>query len=136
MDANQKTRGERNNNPGNIVRDGDMWHGMATDQSGDSRFIVFISPDFGIRAIGKIVNSYYYKHGLTTVESIINRWAPPVENNTNAYICDVADKCGVKPDEKFPLTTDNLSHIVKAIIIHENGRSIYTDGFITDSITL
>ena len=43
-------RGERNNNPGNI-RHGAKWQGLASTQT-DKDFCQFISPEYGIRAIG------------------------------------------------------------------------------------
>src|SRR5262245_58187606 len=89
------TRGERNNNPGNLREvDGVHWVGeRATDD--DPAFEEFNTPEDGIRALAKTLLSYQRKHGLRTVTGIITRWAPSNENNTIAYIDAVARSMGV-----------------------------------------
>lgn len=126
------TRGERNNNPGNIVRDGDHWQGMAADQSGDSRFVVFETAHFGIRALGVILKNYQRKHGLKTVREIITRWAPPEDhNNTEAYISAVAGEMGVEDTATIDLNGHGtMRGLVVGVIRHENGRVAYGDDVI------
>ena len=123
-----ETRGERNHNPGNIDRhDSTLWQGMAHDQT-DSRFVVFSDPHYGIRALAKVLLSYYRKHGLNTVHGIIDRWAPPSENNTGAYVNHVASILGVGIDAQIDVDDPaTLETLVRAIIEHENGRCIYAD---------
>src|SRR4051812_38910947 len=92
--AKKLTRGIINANPGNIDRGKPptAWLGLATpaemtpEQKAEKRFAVFRSPEYGIRALAKLLQTYQSKHGLRTVRGIINRWAPPVENNTGAYV--------------------------------------------------
>lgn len=118
------TRGERNNNAGN-VRLGDNWQGLADVQT-DPAFCQFKAPIWGLRACAVLLLAYYHKHGLNTVRKLIDRWAPPVENNTSAYVTDVAARLRVEPDA--PLAVDNidtLAKLVSAIVSHENGRNIY-----------
>ena len=82
----KETRGIRNNNPGNIEKSkNNKWQGMAESQP-DKRFITFTSPEWGIRAIARILINYKDKYDLDTVKKIISRWAPPSENNTGAYV--------------------------------------------------
>ena len=129
------TRGIRNNNPGNIDRNDTKWQGMAADQSGDPRFIVFKSPTFGIRALAKTLLTYQNSYHLDTVRKIINRWAPPVENNTTAYVKSVAAAVGVLPDDVIDLdTTEVMLPLVKAIISHENGSNPYGDAVIKEAL--
>lgn len=120
-------RGIRNNNPGNIVRTGTAWQGMSVDQSGDSRFIVFDSPEYGIRAMARILRNYMAQ-GFDTVEKIINRWAPPVENDTGAYVNAVANRIGVYPGQV--LDASFLPPLIDAIILHENGQQPYSNDLI------
>ena len=128
------TRGERNNNPGNIRKSSTKWKGLAFNQP-DSIFCSFTTPEFGIRAIGKIVRFYQTNYKLDTITAIIGRWAPPVENNTLAYVTCVAEECGVDKDDKVDLANPTiLAGIVKAIIHHENGRVLYSDTQISDSV--
>lgn len=133
-------RGIRNHNPGNIDRTGAAWQGMDPDQTGDSRFIVFIAPEWGIRAIARVLRTYRAKYGLDTPRGLINRWAPPRENDTDAYVRTVAAKLGVGPDDKIDLDDPlALRTLVKAIIRHENGPGPgggdwYDDEMVDDGI--
>jgi hypothetical protein len=130
-----KPRGIRNNNPGNIEK-GDPWQGLA-NPADDGRFCIFIEPTFGIRAIARILVSYQDRHGINTIRAAINRWAPPVENDTEAYVQHVAKKCGVGADEFVSFHDFNIVRpLVEAIILHENGQQPYTDAQITKGLVL
>lgn len=79
------TRGMRNNNPLNIEK-GENWQGLRPDQT-DTRFAEFISLEYGYRAAFIIIRNYLRKRPpVNTVDAIIKRWAPPKENNCEAYI--------------------------------------------------
>jgi hypothetical protein len=84
MDFRINTRGFRNNNPGNI-RHGSKWKGLKEVQD-DKSFCSFVSVEFGIRAIFKLLDTYSTKYDLNTIENIISRYAPPSENATSNYI--------------------------------------------------
>lgn len=126
-------RGIRNNNPGNIVRSGVTWQGMASDQSRDSRFVVFNSPEYGIRAMARVLKNYLAQ-GYNTVGEIINRWAPPIENDTGSYVRAVASKLGVNPND--PVDASHIPTIIEAIIQHENGQQPYPAEVIAQGIRL
>lgn len=131
-------RGIRNNNPGNI-RLGDPWRGLTKDLNGqgDEDFCQFVAPVYGIRALVKILRSYNKRDSTPTVKEIINRWAPPVENNTSAYALSVSEDLGVKPNDLLKMQDQGtLMALVKAIIRHENGRQPYSDNTIADAIRL
>lgn len=126
------TRGLRNNNPGNIDKGRDSWDGL--DPSGsDPRFCTFTSMAYGCRALIRTLMTYHTKYGLVTVEEIINRWAPPVENNTKAYVNHVCQRLGVEPDH--PLGFDGnpqvYLHLARAIAYHENGAAADSIGLDT-----
>jgi hypothetical protein len=136
------TRGIRNNNPGNIER-GAKWQGLAAKhemtppQKREKRFCVFRSPEWGIRALVKIIQTYERKHSLDTVRGIIERWAPPVENDTSSYITQVAKALDVEQDEPLNLAnTHTMLVLAKAIIAHENGSQPYGDATIRAAIAL
>ena len=114
-------RGIRNNNPGNIESNDVKWRGKIGN---DGRFIKFDKMESGVRALALILINYYYKRGLVTVRQIINRYAPPTENDTGAYVQAVADAVGVSPDDTLPAIEPYLADMVAAIIKHENGRTI------------
>lgn len=118
-----RARGLRNNNPGNIERNGIAWKGMAQDQS-DPRFVVFTHPSYGVRALGRILQTYE-RRGLKTVRDIIARWAPSTENNTDAYAAAVARALKVAPGERIDVTA-RLPELAAAITAHENGSNPYS----------
>lgn len=122
-------RGLRNNNPGNIDRvAGVRWQGQADDQSGDPRFVVFTDAKWGIRAICRTLITYQDKRQaadgskIDTVAEIVDRWAPPVENNTGAYAEHVAKLLSVGTDDTIDVYDwATMRGLVLAIIEHENG---------------
>lgn len=128
-------RGLRNNNPGNIVRTGETWRGMAADQSTDSRFVVFESPVWGLRALARVLRSYYAQ-GRTNLQAIIGRWAPPNENDTGSYIAAVSRATGLMPAQNIVLTDDVLARIMEAIVQHENGQQPYPPQLFAQAINM
>ena len=129
-------RGIRNNNPGNLRRNGDPWQGLA-ERQGDVEFFTFKSAIYGIRALARTLIAYQDKHGLRTIRQIISRWAPPNENNTNAYIRAVAADTKQDADQILDMHRfDHLLSLTKAIIRHENGQQPYTDVELTKGLVL
>lgn len=129
----QQPRGIRNHNPGNI-RHGEKWQGLAAQQL-DESFCTFESPQYGIRAIARVLISYQDKHDIDTVRGIINRWAPPIENNTNAYVLAVARAIGVDTDQRIDVHQyDVMQPLVVAIIRHENGMQPYSADVIDEGL--
>lgn len=125
-------RGIRNNNPGNI-RHGASWAGMAPQQT-DESFVTFIAPEWGIRAIARIMKSYEAR-GIRTINDAINRWAPPNENNSQAYVDHVCAACSVDQDQDIVLS-QHLDKIIPAIIWQENGQQPYDADTIAKGISL
>lgn len=132
------TRGERNNNPGNIrhLGGGQKWQGESKTQT-DHDFCQFDDVRYGIRALAKTLLTYQDSHGLRTIKDIINRWAPPNENDTGAYVNAVANDCKLLPTDDIDLhKASSLETLCKAIIRHENGEVIYTDSQIQSAVQL
>lgn len=130
-------RGIRNNNPGNIEYNGTPWHGLDTAEPSDGRFCRFIGATWGIRALAKVLITYQNVHGLNTVRGMIDRWAPPHENDTGAYVAHVAQQVGVEPDAPIDIHDCGIaSKLVTAIIQHENGTQPYNDDVIENGLAL
>ena len=127
-------RGIRNKNPGNIRHvPGVTWQGQSPVQT-DESFVQFESPQYGIRAIVRIMRSYE-RQGINTIGEAIDRWAPPNENNSSAYVSAVCLDCNLDAD--VPLSLDSIMpQLVRAIIRHENGFQPYDDATITQGIAL
>lgn len=139
-------RGIRNNNPGNIEDDGKtQWQNLATPRS-DGRFLRFKTAPDGIRALCRVLITYQDKRRakdgsrIDTVREIIERWAPPNENNTGAYTQAVRRSMGLDGEE-FEGELDvheynDLKPLVRAIIRHENGMQPYTDAQIDKGLLM
>ncbi len=112
------TRGVRNANPGNIRKSKDQWEGAIGD---DGAFVIFDSPESGVRALAKNLQSYG-RQGYDSIEKIINRWAPPSENDTQSYIDSVVSATGIPATQSLDLSDpDTLSSLAQAISFHETG---------------
>lgn len=120
----QLPRGIRNNNPMNI-RHGNDWQGEILGN--DPAFESFKSPEYGIRAGCVLFMNYQKKYKLDSIRGLIGRWAPPNENDTEAYVKAVARECGTGTDTQVMLSA-NLEffvNFVTAVIRHENGSVPY-----------
>ncbi len=96
-------RGLRNNNPLNIVRGVSQWEGLKKEET-DSRFCEFETPEYGWRAAFVLLTrTYYHAYRLYTIRKIIERWAPPNENQTEDYITAVAEAMDYDPDKPLGL---------------------------------
>ncbi len=75
---------------------GKKFHGEI--ESPHKRLTAFSSVVYGVRAMVKILRTYRRK-GYVSYRSIITRYAPPSENDTDAYIKYVCKKCGAIPTD-------------------------------------
>jgi hypothetical protein len=97
----------RNNNPGALMPGGQLAS----------------YPDLqtGLSALDANLASYG-KQGVSTLADAIAKWAPPSENNTQAYIQDVSQRLGIKPDQRIDLSNPAQRQAIgTAIMLHENG---------------
>jgi hypothetical protein len=129
-------RGIRNNNPGNIRWNANNnWDGqVGQDANG---FAIFSAPEYGIRAIAKVINAKWDR-GLRTINDIIGDYAPPTENLTGAYVNHVARAVGVDPNATISKQWlfVHMPEIVSAIIMHENGKQPYTIAQIDNGLSM
>lgn len=127
--------GVRQHNPGNLEVTRDKWQGALKPEPGD-RFVRFQAPQFGIRAMGRTLLAYD-KRGINTVRGIIARWAPGHENDTEAYVADVAGRMAVDPDDYLDLDDyATAKALVDAIIAHENANYRYKDQIVADGLRM
>ena len=124
-----KTRGTRNNNPLNLRHSADQWQGARKEQT-DKSFVQFESMAYGYRAAWKTLDSYW-KHFKRlrqpfTVRAIISRWAPPSENDTDAYVTTVLRLTSLGGNERLPrplrgIAIDKLVRLFRAMTTVECG---------------
>lgn len=116
------------NNPGNLERSsGVKWQGEFS--CNEPRFACFESMPYGYRAMFILLRNYIEDFQANTITKIINRWAPPSENDTQGYINFVSSKSGVSANQVIDADDiDTLEKIVAAMSWMENGvKSIASD---------
>lgn len=83
------------NNPFNLrYSKNNHWLGLTGQTRG---FCDFVNVDFCIRAVAIMIMRTYRKNNVITVSEIINRYAPPSENNTQKYVEFVCNRLGCFP---------------------------------------
>ena len=118
--AKQLSRGLRNNNPGNVRLASTRYQGEV--DSTDSAFKQFKTMAHGYRAMFVLLYTYQKKHELHTIEAMISRYAPAVENHTRAYIEAVSEWSGVPATSHITTTNgDIMVPVVAAMSRVENG---------------
>lgn len=105
----------RNNNPGALMPGGQLaqYPDMAT----------------GLQQMDANL-AHYGQQGVNTLAGVIGKWAPPNENNTQAYIQDVSQRLGVKPDQPIDLSNPAVRQAISTgIMLHENGPgAVFSSG--------
>lgn len=122
-------RGIRNNNPGNIRINKERWQGEI-QPSQDNAFKQFSSMAYGYRAIFKLLYNYQHTHGCRRLGEFISRWAPPTENNTNAYIRTVCQHCGIAGLSDLSIIDTTDARLMKGIVA---GMSFVENGIEADA---
>lgn len=113
----KETIGIRNNNPLNIRRSSQKF---INEQKSDNDFKKFSSMVYGVRAAIRIIHTYYFNYRYNTIEKIISRWAPPMENSTKDYIDIVSKRSHILPNVIVIYTKDNILAIIKAMVYVES----------------
>lgn len=129
-------RGFRAGNPGNIdYHRNQPWQGLADPPIEDRplngarpRFCRFTSAVWGLRAIFRVLITYRDRVAIDgtpvdTIDEIIARWAPAVENNVIAYVnaVDQAHPAG-RHDVLDVRYYEDAMPLAKAIVRHELGN--------------
>jgi hypothetical protein len=136
-------RGIRNNNPGNIRHSTGMkWQGLRATQT-DENFLQFQSPEYGVRAIAKTLITYYEKRTardgskIDTIKEVIDRWAPPTENNTVSYAKYVSDILNIGVNDTIDIYDyGTMKALVIGIVGQENYGYKYPEAVIDKGIAL
>ena len=122
MGKDNLPRGYRNNNPGNIRINSDLFQGEIRP-SKDNSFKQFETMAYGYRAVFRIFSNYYRNYKLDTIRKMIGRWAPENENDTKAYIKAVSDYAGIPADDPININDrEQMIRIVAGMSKVENGR--------------
>lgn len=112
--------GLRNNNPGNLrYSAANNWKGQIGSNKG---FAVFSNIIYGVRAFGIDLKGDI-KKGKNTIEKLIYEFAPPLENNTENYINNVATASGFSRKQVLTPNIDTLFRLGKAMFTVELGQA-------------
>ena len=104
----------RNNNPGAMMPGG--------------KLAQYPDMQTGLAAMDNNLASYG-KQGVNTLSGVITKWAPPNENNTQAYIQDVSQRLGISPTQQIDLSNPAVRHAISTgIMLHENGPAAVFGG--------
>ena len=104
-----------NNNPGNL-----RFVGQPGAVNGEKGFAKFQTPEAGLAAMKTLLTKY--SSSGHTLASMINKYAPPSENDTNTYVSQMAKALGVDPNT--PLSKINLDKLVQAMAQKESSSII------------
>lgn len=130
------------NNPGHIERGKDWkkWQGVDLENQPHPRFLRFLTPVDGVRAIARTLLTYYDKRfsddgsKIDTPREIAARWS---ETDQQVYALNIAKAVGCTPDATLDLHDfRTMFACVKTIIRQENGKEIaarYTDTMIEEA---
>lgn len=104
-----------NNNPGNL-----RYVGQVGASQGEGGFARFPTPEAGYQAL---INQIQLdaSRGLT-LEKFINKYAPPVENDTSLYLRQMISATGASPTT--PLKSINLDTLARAMAKKESSTII------------
>jgi len=114
-------RSIRNNNPGNL-RTAKWILDNFKISIDDDGFVIFENPLDGLTALLRLLDSNVYKD--LTIEEVINKYAPPFENDTNNYVNYICNpnRSTIRKDFILKnLSALQILELLKNIIIFEGG---------------
>ncbi|UIA94541.1 lytic transglycosylase catalytic (plasmid) [Erwinia tracheiphila] len=138
-------RGLRNNNPGNINfagQAGATLEPMMPFWGGEDkrRFAKFPTMAAGFKALSDQLTRYYTGkttgQRLDTIRKVLYTYAPPSDNNnTKAYVDNLAKSLGIGADAPLDLNNPELrARMISAITTIENGNNPYPLDYIKQAI--
>ena len=130
------TKGIALNNPFDLeVNPNIQWEGEIPTTDPTGIFCQFSTPYFGIRAGMMDLRNQQVLHGLNDIEQIIEKFAPPSENNTLAYVSAIV--AALKVGSRDPINLSDPSFLAKfgkAVIVQEQGYNPYPDTLINQAV--
>jgi hypothetical protein len=86
----------------------------------DGPFVIFPDTTWGLRALAKdLINNI--NEGYDTISSLIAKFAPPSENDTDSYIAAVSADTTIDQDDQLGTDQDTITSLMRAIVNHELG---------------
>lgn len=142
-DVRKSPRGLINRNPGNLRYIEDPKHAWNGQCGNDRGLAVYESLTLGIRAACKQLLKGFQRSaethdaaGENTVREIIERWAPPNENDTEAYVASVCNMTGFAPNAALLPDAFTLFTLLRAIFRVELGGYFVSDDTIRAGVDM
>lgn len=118
------SRGIRNKNPFNIRVSRNPWLGkLPAAVRSDKEFEQFDTMWHGVRAGVVLLRNYVKRQKLDTVKKIIYRFAPPVENDIQAYLRYLSSR-HLPPDAIVTVPSMTFAQLCCAIMEYESGYKL------------
>lgn len=117
-------RGDRNNNPLNLVKSGTAWKNkIPHSQNSDGKFEQFTNRIWGIRAA--ILNMRTrINGGANTIDKLITVWTSGEPRNDQVnYINYVSEVSGIPKDRVISFNRNDVIRLIQPMALYENGPS-------------
>jgi hypothetical protein len=118
---NGRTRADRNFNPLNLRTKGNA----GRDSGG---FAKYTDEESGWGAARRQLSLYYTRDKLDAISGIINKWAPPSENDTKSYIAQVSKAMGIGENDKLNLSDPAIMAKLSSYMARHEGYSNWKSG--------
>lgn len=106
------------------IRIGNVWLGEVAKPT-DPEFEQFCQMEYGLRAAFVILRRYIRRYGHNTIRTIVSTWAPKSENNTEAYITQIASRLKLDPDTPIKYEdSETMCKLVSAMCLVECGQKV------------
>ncbi|MCR5259198.1 MAG: hypothetical protein K6E40_13700 [Desulfovibrio sp.] len=109
----------KNRNPCNVKKlgNGQKWRGqVGVDSQGH---VVFSSIHYGLRAFVLTMRSYQTRHGIKTLEALIERYC----GGNPDYVAYLSRRLRLKPDEEFRIIP-RIPELARWMSTYESGREV------------
>lgn len=109
----------KNHNPCNVKKlgKGQKWRGqVGVDSQGH---VVFSSIHYGLRAFVLTMRSYQTRHGIKTLEALIDRYC----GGNPDYVAYLSRRLRLKPDEEFRIIP-RIPELARWMSTYESGREV------------
>jgi len=125
------TRGVRNNNWLNVKENlkkekENPWQGKV---GSDTVYLQFDTPESGVRAADKVLQSYKRENNIETIEGVISKWAPELDDNpTDQYTDFVASALEQDENAKIDLSDPQIrAELLSAMSVFESEKEVSPD---------
>lgn len=127
------TLGQRNNNYGNL-RTTDAFLGKT---GSNSSYDTYETPEMGLRALARVLDTYSTKHGINTIDALVNRYVPASDNTGGShenYKKFLSQQLGIGINDPIDVR-GRRAELMDAIIRFENkNRALATQDQIQQAI--